>query len=212
MDEGIYSRPEGQRRGTDLVMMLHGYGSNPERMTGWFEELPEHATGVALRGPMDVGGDRGWFLLDYFLTNDFAQVVAAAQQVLDWQDRHARGYRSISVLGHSQGMAMATTLHRLRSGTYRSVVGLSGFVLSNELLNLTDVAPSPGAAVPFFWGRDPLDVVINSDAISHTEQWLAENTALTARTYPSMGHGFGGDERRDVRSFLKHYLPPTPAR
>ena len=101
MDEAIYSRPLPRREGTDLVVVLHGYGSNPERMTGWFDELPPH---------------RGWFLLDYFLTNDFAQVVAAAHRVLDWQDRHARGYSSISLLGHSQGMAMATTLHRLRPG------------------------------------------------------------------------------------------------
>ncbi|RAX49180.1 phospholipase [Arthrobacter sp. AQ5-05] len=208
MDEGIYSRPAPQREGTDLVVVLHGYGSNPERMKGWFDELPPHATGVALRGPMDVGGDRSWFLLDYFLANDFAQVVAAAQRVFDWQDRHARGYRSISLLGHSQGMAMATTLHRLRPGSYRALVGLSGFVLSNELLNLTDAVPEPGKAVPCFWGRDPRDVVINPDAIDHTDRWLAQNTALTARTYPEMGHGFGTDERRDVRNFLKHYLAP----
>ena len=208
MDEGIYSRPAPQREGTDLVVVLHGYGSNPERMTGWFDELPPHATGVALRGPMDVGGGCGWFLLDYFLANDFAQVLAAAQRVFDWQDRHGRAYRSISLLGHSQGMAMATTLHRLRPGTYKALVGLSGFVLSNELLNLTDPVPGPGAAIPCFWGRDPHDVVINPEAIEHTGRWLAGNTALTARTYPEMGHGFGADERRDVRNFLKHYLAP----
>ncbi|MBV1779469.1 phospholipase [Paeniglutamicibacter sp. ABSL32-1] len=206
MDEGIYSRPEGRRAGTDLVMMLHGYGSNPERMTGWFGELPPHATGVALRGPMEVGGDRGWFLLDYFLANDFARVVSAAQLVFDWQDKYARGYRSISLLGHSQGMAMATTLHRLRPGGYATITGLSGFVLSNELLSLTDVAPEPGKAVPFFWGRDPYDLVINPDAVAYTGQWLGEYTALTSRTYPEMGHGFGAEERRDVRSFFGHYL------
>jgi phospholipase/carboxylesterase len=207
MDEGIYSRPEDQRAGTDLVVVLHGYGSNPERMLGWFDQLPATATGVALRGHMDVGGDHGWFLLDYFLTNDFSQVVAAAQKVLDWQDLYALGYRTISLLGHSQGMAMATTLHRLRPGSYATIVGLSGFVLSNELLSLTDVSPEEGTGVPFFWGRDPYDVVINSAAVAYTREWLQENTTLTARTYPEMGHGFGPEERRDVRSFYKHYLP-----
>ncbi|MDO5744365.1 MAG: phospholipase [Micrococcaceae bacterium] len=209
MDEGIYSRPQETRAGTDLVIVLHGYGSNPERMRDWFTQLPPHATGVALCGPMDVGGGRGWFLLDYFLANDFAQVLSAAQQVFDWQDRYAHGYRSISLLGHSQGMAMATTLHRLRPGRYKLIVGLSGFVLSNELLALTDTAPAPGAAIPFFWGRDRHDVVINPDAVTYTRGWLTENTALTSRTYPEMGHGFGVDEYRDVRGFLSHYLPAT---
>ncbi|MGL3807831.1 alpha/beta hydrolase [Paeniglutamicibacter sp. R2-26] len=206
MDEAIYSREAGQRGNTDLVLMLHGYGSNPERMLQWFAALPAGATGAALRGPLDVGGDRGWFLLDYFLANDFAEVVSAAQRVLDWQDRYAIGYRSISLLGHSQGMAMATTLHRLRPGSYRAIVGLSGFVLSNDLLNLTDSEPEPGRGVPFFWGRDPQDLVINPDAVDFTREWLERNTALTARSYPGMGHGFGAAEERDVAAFLRHYL------
>lgn len=206
MDEAIYSNAAGQRANTDLVVLLHGYGSNPERMKSWFAALPAGTTGAALRGPLDVGGDRGWFLLDYFLANDFAEVVGAAQRVFDWQDRHATGYRSISLLGHSQGMAMATTLHRLRPGTYKSVVGLSGFVLSNDLLNLTDVAPEPGRGTPFFWGRDKQDLVINPDAVEFTGQWLEAHTSLTARSYPGMGHGFGPEEERDVAAFLRHYL------
>ena len=58
MDEGIYSRPAGRRAGTDLVMMLHGYGSNPERMTGWFDELPPDAV---LEGPVGRAIDRSLF-------------------------------------------------------------------------------------------------------------------------------------------------------
>lgn len=206
MDEAIYSNDAHQRANTDLVIVLHGYGSNPQRMLQWFDALPHGVTGAALRGSLDVGGDRGWFLLDYFLTNDFADVVAAAQRVFDWQDKYAVGYKSISLLGHSQGMAMATTLHRLRPKTYKSVVGLSGFVLSSELLNLTDAQPIPGHEIPCFWGRDPQDLVINLEAVEYTKEWLDTNTALTARKYPNMGHGFGADEERDVRAFLTHYL------
>ncbi|PQZ89034.1 phospholipase [Arthrobacter sp. MYb227] len=206
MDEAIYSNDARQRANTDLVIVLHGYGSNPQRMLQWFATLPPGVTGAALRGPLDVGGDRGWFLLDYFLTNNFAEVVAAAQRVFDWQDKYALGYKSISLLGHSQGMAMATTLHRLRPETYKSLVGLSGFVLSNELLNLTDTTPEIGHEIPCFWGRDPQDLVINPEAVQHTKEWLDTYTALTARKYPDMGHGFGADEERDVRAFLSHYL------
>lgn len=206
MDEAIYSNEATQRRNTDLVIVLHGYGSNPERMLQWFDALPAGVTGAALRGPLDVGGDRGWFLLDYFLANNFADVVDAAQRVFDWQDKYAIGYRTISVLGHSQGMAMATTLHRLRPDSYRTVVGLSGFVLSNDLLNLTDSVPEPGRGIPFFWGRDPQDFVINPEALEHTGEWLEAHTSLTSRRYPGMGHGFSAEEKRDVTTFLKHYL------
>ena len=76
---------------------------------------------------------------------------------------------------------MATTLRRLRPAQFRAVVGLSGFVLENELLAMSE---SFDARPPFFWGRDRDDVVINDAATEHTEAWLHEHTQLTARTYP----------------------------
>ncbi|MBB2995058.1 alpha/beta hydrolase [Paeniglutamicibacter cryotolerans] len=207
MLHAIYSRPEAERTGTHLVILFHGYGSREEHMIPWFSALPGDATGVALRGGLDMDGEYGWFLLDYFLANDFAEVLSGAGRVFDWQDANATGYASISLLGHSQGMAMASTLQRLRPGSYRAVVGLSGFVLDNELLNLTDTVPGDRAeAIPFFWGRDPMDPVINADALEHTADWLSANSRLTARSYPGMGHGFGPEEQRDVAAFLNHYL------
>lgn len=210
MSEALFSRPAVERAGTHLLVMLHGYGSSAAAMASLFPALPEHVTGAALSGPLDVGGERGWFLLDYLLTHDFAEVVASAQRVLDWQDAHADGYASVSLLGYSQGMAMATTLMRLRPGAYRAAVGLSGFVLRNDLLELSESPPAdPAARVPFFWGRDPRDPVINSDAVAHGAEWLEGHTRLTSRTYPGMGHGVGADELRDVAVFLRHYLPAT---
>jgi phospholipase/carboxylesterase len=82
-------------------------------------------------------------------------------------------------------------------------VGLSGFVLENELLALTDSFTSPP---PFFWGRDKADLVINGDATAYTEEWLNENTQLTARTYPGMGHAMSKTEMADVSAFLRHYV------
>jgi phospholipase/carboxylesterase len=97
---------------------------------------------------------------------------------------------------------MASTLLRLHPREYKAVVGLSGFVLDNELLALTDsFDPKP----PFFWGRDKADLVINEDAIAHTADWLEKNTLLTARTYPGMGHAMSKAEMVDVSAFLKHY-------
>ena len=76
MSEALFSRPAAERAGTHLLVMLHGYGSSAAAMASLFPALPEHVTGAALSGPLDVGGERGWFLLDYLLTHDFAEVVA----------------------------------------------------------------------------------------------------------------------------------------
>ncbi|WP_336715905.1 alpha/beta hydrolase [Arthrobacter sp. USHLN218] len=205
METAAWSRPAEERAGTDLLVMIHGYGSSEERLLPLFEVLPPNVTGVAPRGHFDVGGKHGWFLLDPFLTSDFAEVVGSANRVFEWLDPilEAGSFRSVSLLGFSQGMAMATTLLRLRPAAFRAAVGLSGFVLDHDLLALTDELDG---SLPFFWGRDADDVVIHGDAIQYSADWLEAHTRVTARTYPGMGHNIGAEEMRDVGIFLRVYL------
>lgn len=214
------------------MVVIHGYGANEVRAAqAYFGMLPEGSTGLAVRGGFEIDagaypvadgldglgsgpggpdpGAWGWFLLDYFLTNDFAEVVASAHRVFDLLDAEEiaeAGFRSVALLGHSQGMAMASTVYRLRPEAFDCVVGLSGFVLSNPLLATLDSPPEGPGPRPFFWGRDVEDLVINPDAIAFTADWLEEHTQLTARTYEGMGHGTSAEEARDVRIFLKHAL------
>lgn len=205
MDTVLFSRTEDAREGTPLLLLLHGYGSDENRMAALFDCMPKGFTCAAPRAPMEIAGDRGWFLLDYFLTNDFAEVVSAASSVLGWLDTLIKKYKfsSVSVLGFSQGMAMATTLMRLRPEMFTAGVGLSGFVLENELL----AAMEPLAVqIPFFWARDPADLVINPDATEFTDQWLVVNTELTKARYAGIGHGMGTEELSDVSAFLTGHV------
>lgn len=205
METVVWSKPEDSRAGTPLLVLMHGYGTDESPMVELFERLPAGFTCAALRAPKVIGDHYGWFLLDYFLANDFADVISAANAVHAWissvRDRHS----SVSLLGYSQGMAMASTLLRLHPDDYKATVGLSGFVLENELLSLSESFTVPP---PFFWGRDKADLVINGDAISYTGQWLQEHTRLTARTYPGMGHAVSRAEMVDVSAFLRHYVLP----
>ena len=203
METVVWSKPEGERAGTPLLVMMHGYGTDESRMVRLFEYLPPEFTCAALRAPMPIGDHYGWFMLDYFLANDVAGVIKASSAVQAWINSVKARHSSVSLLGYSQGMAMASTLLRLHPKDYEAVVGLSGFVLRNELLSLTE---SFDTRPPFFWGRDKADLVINEDAIAYTEEWLQQNTLLTARTYPGMGHAMSKTEMVDVSVFLRHYV------
>lgn len=203
METVVWSKPEAERNGTPLLVMMHGYGTDETRMVRLFDYLPAEFTCAALRAPMVIGDHFGWFLLDYFLANDFADVITATSTVHAWINSVRGQHSSVSLLGYSQGMAMASTLLRLHPADFQAVVGLSGFVLENELLSLTESFASPP---PFFWGRDKADLVINEDATAYTEEWLNENTQLTARTYPGMGHAMSKTEMVDVSAFLRHYV------
>ena len=203
METVVWSKPEDQRAGTPLLVMMHGYGTDESRMVRLFEYLPAELTCAALRAPMPIGDHFGWFLLDYFLANDFADVITVTSKVHGWINSVKHQHTSVSLMGYSQGMAMASTLLRLHPRDYKAVVGLSGFVLNNELLALTD---SFEAKPPFFWGRDKADLVINEDAIAYTAEWLEKSTLLTTRTYPGMGHAMSKAEMVDISAFLRHYV------
>jgi phospholipase/carboxylesterase len=203
METVVWSKPAHERAGTPLLVMLHGYGRDESRMAKLFGSLPSGFTCAALRGPKEIGDGYGWFLLDYFLTHDFADVISSTNAVFSWIESVKAQHSSVSLFGYSQGMAMATTLLRLRPAQFRAVVGLSGFVLENELLAMSETFE---VRPPFFWGRDRDDVVINDAATEHTEAWLHEHTQLTARTYPGMGHSISASELVDVSAFLRHYV------
>lgn len=206
METVAWSRPEAERAGTPLLLMLHGYGSDEARMAAMFGAMPAGFTCAAPRAPRDIGGDHGWFLLDYFLANDFAEVVAAASALLAWLDTamEAHKFSSVSLLGYSQGMAMATTLMRLRPEMFTAGVGLSGFALKNQLLAAMEPLPR---RIPFLWARDPADLVINPDATAFTEEWLEANTELSGARYDGLGHNTRADELSDVSSFLTGHVP-----
>lgn len=206
METVLWSKPEAHRAGSPLLVMLHGYGSSEEKQAAHFGAMPASFTCAALRGPLGISGDYGWFLLDYFLNNDFAEVLGAAGKVLAWIDavQAQYGFSSVSLLGYSQGMAMATTLERLRPGLAAAVVGLSGFVLDNPLLAAMEPLASK---VPCYWARDRADLVVNRAAIAFTGEWLAANTELTEATYDGLGHNIRADELVDVASFLAVNVP-----
>ncbi|WP_146359453.1 alpha/beta hydrolase [Arthrobacter yangruifuii] len=205
MENVTWSEPADRRRGRELVVLLHGYGSGERAMERLFAALPATAVGAAMRGPLDVGGSSGWFLLDPLLNSNTGEVLESALLLLSRLDRMRAeyGFTGVSLAGFSQGMAMAATVLRLRPRDFRAVVGLSGWIPRNDLLAAAEPLP---VRVPFFWGRDRRDLVINADAVVHTQEWLEENTALTARTYSDMGHAIGAREISDVEVFLRRYL------
>lgn len=206
METVLWSNAAGERDGTPLLVMLHGYGSDETRMAAHFAAMPNGFTCASLRAPHGLQGGHGWFLLDYFLNNDFAEVLASAGSVLAWIDtvraRHA--LRSVALLGFSQGMAMASAVLRLRPEVFTAVVGLSGFVLDNALLAAMEPLER---RLPFYWGRDTADLVINPDATAFTAGWLPADTELAAATYRGLGHAMRADELADAASFLTLSVP-----
>ena len=137
----LWSRPENERAGTPLLVLFHGYGSDEADLFGLAAQLPADFTIASVRAPLQAGPGHAWFPLRTDLSYSLASVTEAAGDVEAWLDSVREQHSSVSLLGFSQGMCMATTLLRHRPAGYAAVVGLSGFVVEGDGETFFDDAP-----------------------------------------------------------------------
>jgi phospholipase/carboxylesterase len=195
----LWSAPERDRAERPLLVLLHGYGSHEGDLFQLGPMLPLDSVIASLRAPLPIGAGYAWFALDGEPGNRAAERVdEAASAVLAWLDTVSS--TSVSLLGFSQGAALALQLMRLAPERFRSVVALSGFVAAGSLGGDTDLLETP---VPVFWGRGTEDRVITDAAVERTAEWLPSHADATIRIYEGVGHGVTGPEISDVSAFLR---------
>ena len=131
-------------------------------------------------------------------------MTATAVHVEKWLDSVRGEHSSVSLLGFSQGMGIATTLLRHRPADYAAVVGLSGFVVDAAGDPFFDDAAVAALKPDIFWGRDQADPVIPETAIEATNTWMHGHVKLTKVLYTGIGHGINAQEIAHVGEFLQY--------
>lgn len=203
----LWSRPEDERDGTPLLVLLHGHMANEQDLMGILDFLPGEFTVASLRAPVAMGPGFTWFPLLQDADYSVEKATAAVRDVIAWVDSVKGPHSSVSLLGFSMGMAVASTMLRARPGDYAAVVGLSGFAVpaeGSDFFRDDELAANP---VPFFWGRDQEDPVIPADRIEFTHGWLNRHTKLTKVLYAGMYHSINAQELGHVREFLQMVVP-----
>jgi len=198
----LWSAPERERAGRPLLVLMHGYASHEGDLFGMSPGLPLEPVIASLRAPIaENGGWAWWSRADSPSGNPPMQRVdEAASAVIDWLDTLA--YTRVSLLGFSQGAAMALQLLRHAPTRFAATVSLSGFVAAGE-----HAGDGPLAAVrpPVFWGRGTEDAMIPSDAVDRTAAWLPEHADATIRIYERLGHSISSAELADFTAFLHQH-------
>lgn len=203
----LISRSEAERSGTPLIVLLHGYGSNEEDLMGLMRMLPEEFTYLSVRAPLPAGPGYSWFPLSQEIGYSIESVENSVVQLWDFLSQVIHDFSSVTLLGFSQGMAMATSLARYQREAITAVVGLSGFAVQSENSKIFNDAALVEKPLPLFWGRDLADPVITRDKVEYTMGWVPSHTELTHQTYPQIGHSVSAEELADVSEFLhKHVL------
>lgn len=204
----LWSHDEAEREGKPLLLLLHGYGSNEDDLFSLAGLLPEGFVVASLRAPMPMGPGFTWFPLTASIEYSLEAVKLAAEYALEWLDTVKANHSSVTLLGFSMGMAMATTMLRYRPADFAAVVGLSGFVVDAGDDAAFRDAELDGT-LPMFWGRDQQDPVITPDKIEYTMGWVRNHVDLTKVLYTGMWHGINQQEIGHVGEFLTHKVLST---
>lgn len=207
----LWSRPENERPGTPLLVMFHGYGADEADLFGLAAQLPADFTVASIRASLPAGPGYSWFPLRTDLSYSLAAVTEAAGAVEEWLDGVRPAHTSVTLLGFSQGMCMATTLLRHRPTDYAAVVGLSGFVVESEGDSFFDDAAVAAAKPDVFWGRDQADPVIPASSVEFTNTWMRAHVKLTKVLYAGIFHGINAQEMAHVSEFLQYKVLTSAA-
>lgn len=198
----LWSKPEAERADTPLLLLFHGHLANEEDLMGIVGHLPAEFTVASVRAPQALGPGFTWFPLTQDAGFSIDKVTDAVGRVSIWLDTVKGQHSSVSLLGFSMGMAVASSLLRHRPADFTAVVGLSGFAVPSEGSDFFHDADTQSNPIPFFWGRDQEDQVITADKIEFTHGWLNAHTRLTKVLYTNMLHGISTQELGHVREFL----------
>lgn len=201
-----WSRPESERAGTPLLVLFHGYLSHEKDLIGLAPMLPEEFTLASVRAPYAMGPGYTWFPLMEDLDYSLEKVVESVQQVWAWLDDVKEQHSSVTLLGFSMGMAVATSVLRHRPEEIDAVVGLSGFAIQADGHDFFDDEATKAARKPMFWGRGQADPVITEDKIDFTLDWAGEYTDLTKMLYAGMAHSVSEPEMKHVGEFLRDHV------
>jgi len=183
-----------------LLVLMHGRGSHEKDLFSLAPLLPPEFALAALRAPLQLApGSYSWFPVGEPGMPSIVAADSAVAALVAWLDSVPVA-TSVSLLGFSQGGAMAVHALRHAPERFAAVVNLAGFVIPGE-------APADQALLTLvpsvFWGSDPADPVIPAEAIARTAQWLPSHSTLAVRHYEGIGHSISREEITDVNKFLR---------
>ncbi|CAN5341594.1 dienelactone hydrolase family protein [soil metagenome] len=201
-DAIIWSAPERERADRPLIVLLHGYGSHEGDLFGMSPGLPLGPVVASLRAPIAESGGYAWWSLAGSRSGspDPAAVDAGAAAVIAWLDTLPS--TSVSLLGFSQGAALALQLNRHAPGRFAATVALSGFVAPGEHAGDAELER---LRPPVFWGRGTDDAVIPAAAVDRTAEWLPAHADATIRIYEGLAHSISSAELGDFTAFLREH-------
>ncbi len=159
----------------NLLVLLHGYGSNEEDLFSFAEELPDELLIISARAPYEMGhGGYAWYAINFDANNekfsDLEQAKSSLKIVHDFVDEIKAKYsvNKTFLLGFSQGAILSYALSLNYPNKVAHVIALSGYMfedlfptnISKDIT--TDYYVSHGSVdqvIPVSWARKSPEIL-----------------------------------------------------
>lgn len=203
----------GAQDGSPVLVLLHGRGSHMGDLRGLAGLLPPTASLITPQaphpgGPWGYGPGWAWYR---YLGKDHAESESLASS-LDALERFLEdlpgmlGFEPGPLVlgGFSQGGTVSLAYALTHPGSVDGIVNLSGFLVSEESLQ---VELKSLGETPLFWAHGTQDPAVPFDlAILGRDRLQAAGRNLVAKDYP-MGHWVSPEEMTDLDDWLKTSIP-----
>jgi len=191
-----------------LVLLLHGYGSNGADLISfageWQTILPD-ALFLAPNAPQSCGAGRGyqWWPLTAFTPDALAAGAASAASAIDaFIDRKLAQYQlqdaSLAIVGFSQGTMMALHVGLRRQQQVGSIIGYSGMLTGARELSGEQITKPPVLLI-----HGASDQIVPVAALHDAETQLRSlGIDVTAHVSAGLGHSVDAAGLRMGAEFL----------
>jgi phospholipase/carboxylesterase len=138
----VVRQPKNTIENPNLLVLLHGYGSNELDLFSFADELPDDLLIISLRAPYEMGhGGYAWYAITLDAANnkhsDLNQARESMLKIADLIDELKTEYKTnpgnTFLLGFSQGAILSYALSFNFPNKVQHVLALSGY-LNEELL------------------------------------------------------------------------------
>ena len=201
-------RPSASKQREDILIMLHGYGSNEKDLMQLAPSLDQNLHLITPRAPLALAPEMyGWFPIEFTqegITVDREAAGRAKETLLEYLhgivDRYNARENKVWLMGFSQGAVMSYLAALAEPALLHGVIALSGqFPESPFLVN---AEPDLFRTLPFLVVHGIYDDVLPVTNGRHSERWLQEHAdRLTYREY-AMGHEINTEALELIRDWL----------
>jgi phospholipase/carboxylesterase len=202
--------PASGRDPQQIVILVHGYGSNGDDLIGlvpyWQSDLPD-AVFLSPNAPMRCPGVPGgyqWWPLSSLSLEERAAGVRQASPILDGfiDEQLARfdlAEKQLALVGFSQGTMMALQVGPRRERQIAGIIGYSGMIADPDGL-----AANLRSKPPVLLVHGDADPVLPISLFDRAKKTLSDlDFDLTTHVSPGLGHGVDEAGLTLGRQFLR---------